>query len=213
MARGIAFRSVTFESSQSHWHGLFLEGGFDRQGRFVHLPTVELARMSACFPQRVIALFLQRKLLNERLAKSMVQWTHSGFSVNASVHISRAAAGRSPLREPQRVPPRSARRSPSTSLGRQQPRRGCERHGHRRLPRPVQRLLPHRLKDLSAHRVPCRGSPAPARGTKPTHSRLRLVLLSGSGHVVSHPVPPEPRSRGLETRPSSSAYPAHRSAR
>jgi len=59
-----------------------LEGGFDRQGRFVHLPTVDLAKMSACFRQRVIAFFLQRKLLNERLAKSMVQWTHSGFSVD-----------------------------------------------------------------------------------------------------------------------------------
>jgi hypothetical protein len=64
-----------------------LEGGFDRQGRFVHLPTVDLAKMSACFRQRVIAFFLQRKLLNERLAKSMVQWTHSGFFVDASVHI------------------------------------------------------------------------------------------------------------------------------
>lgn len=39
------------------------------------------------FRQRVIAFFLQRKLLNERLAKSMVQWTHSGFSVDSSVRI------------------------------------------------------------------------------------------------------------------------------
>jgi hypothetical protein len=70
-----------------HWHGLFLEGGFDRQGRFIHLPAMDLARMSSCFRQRVIAFFLQRKLLNERLAKSMVQWTHSGFSVDATVRI------------------------------------------------------------------------------------------------------------------------------
>ncbi len=45
-------------------------GGFDHQVQFVHLPTVDLAKMSACFRQRVIAFFLQRKLLNERLAKS-----------------------------------------------------------------------------------------------------------------------------------------------
>ena len=38
---------VVFQSSgeflrwNPHWHGLFLEGGFDRQGRFVHLPTVD----------------------------------------------------------------------------------------------------------------------------------------------------------------------------
>jgi len=38
--------------------------------------------MSACFRQRVIAFFLQRKLLNERLAKNMVEWVHSGFSVD-----------------------------------------------------------------------------------------------------------------------------------
>lgn len=70
-----------------HWHGLFLEGGFDRQGRFVHLPVVDVDRMSACFRQRVIAFFLQRKLLNERLAKSMLQWTRSGFSVDCSIRI------------------------------------------------------------------------------------------------------------------------------
>ena len=65
-----------------HWHGLFLEGGFDQEGRFLHLPTVDLANMSGCFRQRVIAFFLERKLLNERLARNMVKWTHSGFSVN-----------------------------------------------------------------------------------------------------------------------------------
>ena len=43
--------------------------------------------MSACFRQRVIAFFLERKLLNERLANNMVDWTHSGFSVDASIRI------------------------------------------------------------------------------------------------------------------------------
>jgi len=57
---------------------------------------MDLARMSSCFRQRVIAFFLQRKLLNERLAKSMVQWTHSGFSVDATVRI---PAGSSATRE------------------------------------------------------------------------------------------------------------------
>ena len=37
--------------------------------------------MRACFRRRVIAFFLGRKLLNERPAKNMVEWTHSGFSV------------------------------------------------------------------------------------------------------------------------------------
>ena len=76
---------VVFQSSGSfcrfhpHWHSLFLEGGFDREDRFIHVPTVDLARMSRCFRQRVIAFFLERKLLNERLAKNMLDWTHSGF--------------------------------------------------------------------------------------------------------------------------------------
>ena len=48
----------------------------------MHLPTVDLAKMSGCFRQRVIAFFLERKLQNERLAKNMVEWTHSGFSVD-----------------------------------------------------------------------------------------------------------------------------------
>jgi len=70
-----------------HWHSLVLEGGFSRDGRFVHVPTVDLAKMSGCFRQRVIAFFLDRKLLNEWLAKSMVEWEHSGFSVVGSVHL------------------------------------------------------------------------------------------------------------------------------
>ena len=64
---------LVFQSSGSfcrfhpHWHSLFLEGGFDNEGSFVHIPTVDLAKMSACFRQRVVAFFVERKLLNERL--------------------------------------------------------------------------------------------------------------------------------------------------
>jgi hypothetical protein len=89
---------VVFQSSgqfarwNPHWHGLLLEGGLDRDGRFDHLPTVDLARMSACFRQRVIAFFLERKLLNERLAKNMVEWAHPGFSVDGSIRIPWSAA-------------------------------------------------------------------------------------------------------------------------
>jgi hypothetical protein len=84
--------SGRFARWNPHWHGLFLEGGFDREGRFVHVPTVDLAKMSVCFRQRVIAFFLERKLLNERLAKNMVAWTHRGFSVDASTRIPAGSA-------------------------------------------------------------------------------------------------------------------------
>jgi len=84
--------SGQFARWNPHWHGLFLEGGFDREGRFLHVPTVDLAKMSACFRQRVIAFFLERKLLNERLAKNMLEWTHSGFSLDASIRIPAGSA-------------------------------------------------------------------------------------------------------------------------
>jgi hypothetical protein len=97
--RGIRTAAVmVFQSSgqfarcNPHWHGLFLEGGFDQEDRFLHVPTVDLAKMSACFRQRVIAFFLERKLLNERLAKNMLEWTHSGFSVDASIRIPAGSA-------------------------------------------------------------------------------------------------------------------------
>jgi hypothetical protein len=48
--------------------------------------------MSSCFRQRVIAFFLERKLLNERLARNMLDWTHSGFSVNASIRLPAGSA-------------------------------------------------------------------------------------------------------------------------
>ena len=43
--------------------------------------------MSSRFRQRVIAIFLERKLIDERRARYMLDWTHSGFSVDASIRI------------------------------------------------------------------------------------------------------------------------------
>jgi hypothetical protein len=48
--------------------------------------------MSGCFRQRGIAFFLERKLPNERLARNMLDWTHSGFSVDASIRIPAGSA-------------------------------------------------------------------------------------------------------------------------
>jgi hypothetical protein len=81
IAADVVFQSVgSFCRFHPHWHSLFLEGGFNREGRFIRVPTVDLAKMSGCFRQRVIAFFLERKLLNERLARNMLDWTHSGFA-------------------------------------------------------------------------------------------------------------------------------------
>jgi len=101
-----------FVSFNPHLHGIFLEGGFDRQGHFVHIPlggsgaqprgspTLDLARLARYFRTAMAAFFLQRSLINERLARSMLEWTRSGFSVDLSVRIPRPAAGHSPAGGP-----------------------------------------------------------------------------------------------------------------
>jgi hypothetical protein len=84
----IAYASAgDFVRFNPHLHGIFLEGGFDRQGRFVHIPALDLARLAQYFRAAMVAFFLHRSLINERLARSMLEWTHSGFSVDLSVGI------------------------------------------------------------------------------------------------------------------------------
>ena len=70
-----------------HLHAVFLEGGFDGDGRFVHVPSLDVAKLSQYFRSTVIDFFLQRRLIDERLAKNMIDWTHSGFSVDLTVKI------------------------------------------------------------------------------------------------------------------------------
>jgi hypothetical protein len=72
-------------------------------------------KMSACFRLRVVAFFLERKLLNERLARNMLDWTHSGFSVDASIHL---PAGSSKTREAlaQYIPRLTAGRRPAKGV-------------------------------------------------------------------------------------------------
>jgi len=70
-----------------HLHAVFLEGGFDGGGRFVHLPSLDPAKLGQYFRSTVIGFFLERRLIDERLAKNMLDWTHSGFSVDLTVKI------------------------------------------------------------------------------------------------------------------------------
>jgi len=93
----IAYASAgDFVRWNPHVHGIFLEGGFDPQGRFVHVPSVDLPRLAQYFRASMIGFFLKRSLINERLAKSMMGWTHSCFSLDISVKI---PAGSSRTRE------------------------------------------------------------------------------------------------------------------
>jgi len=69
----------------SHFHGLFLEGGFDQSGNFVYIPFSNLSQMTECFRRRVIKLFIEKKLINQHMADNLLSWRHSGFSVDASI--------------------------------------------------------------------------------------------------------------------------------
>jgi len=73
-----------------------LEGGFDETGRFVHVPLGKLNRMSEYFRRVIIKFFLNKQLISAKIATSLINWRHSVFNVDASVHI---PAGSSKTRE------------------------------------------------------------------------------------------------------------------
>jgi hypothetical protein len=54
-----------------------MEGGLDREGRFIHVPSLDLAKLGQYFRSSLAAFFLKRALLSERLASSMLDWTLS----------------------------------------------------------------------------------------------------------------------------------------
>jgi hypothetical protein len=64
-----------------------LEGGFDEAGRFVHIPLGNLLRMSEYFRRVIIKFFLKKELISAKIATTLINWRHSGFSVDASVRI------------------------------------------------------------------------------------------------------------------------------
>jgi len=64
-----------------------LEGGFDEASRFVHIPFGNLHRMSEYFRRVIIKFFLEKELISARLATNLINWKHSGFSVNHNIRI------------------------------------------------------------------------------------------------------------------------------
>ena len=70
----------------------FAKGGFDLQGRFVHVPSLDAAKLAQVFRTIMVSLFLRRQLISERLARNMLDWSHSGFSVDGSVRVPATSA-------------------------------------------------------------------------------------------------------------------------
>jgi hypothetical protein len=84
----LAYQSAgEFLRLNPHWHAIVLEGGFDEAGRFVHIPLGNLNRMSEYFRRVIIKFFLKKELISAKLATSLINWRHSGFSVDNSVHL------------------------------------------------------------------------------------------------------------------------------
>jgi hypothetical protein len=84
----LAYQSAgEFLKFNPHFHCLVLEGGFDEAGRFVHIPFGNLHRMSEYFRRMIIKFFLKKKLISATLATNLINWQHSGFSVDNSIHV------------------------------------------------------------------------------------------------------------------------------
>jgi hypothetical protein len=79
--------SGEFSRFHPHWQAIFLEGGFDLDGRFLHIPFGNLEKMAQAFRQRVLALLLDRGLIDRDRAEGLLCWRRSGFSVDGSVEL------------------------------------------------------------------------------------------------------------------------------
>ena len=89
-----------------------LEGGFDDAGTFYYIPFSGLDSMIEVFRRRVVGMLMDRGLLKADLAKYLLSWKHSGFSIDNSVTIfddqarenvaeyGDRADGRTPIRTP-----------------------------------------------------------------------------------------------------------------
>jgi len=55
-----------------HHHCLVLEGGFDKEGRFILVPLSGLEQMTEVFRRRLIWLLVEKKLLAEDFAQNLL---------------------------------------------------------------------------------------------------------------------------------------------
>ncbi len=70
-----------------HWHAIIMEGGIDCDGKFLSIPIKNTSNLTELFRCRVISYFVNKKLLNEKFARNLLSWKHSGFSVDNSILI------------------------------------------------------------------------------------------------------------------------------
>ena len=64
-----------------------LEGGFDRHDTFFYIPLGATAAHIEIWRRSVVALFLEKGLLNPDFARKILAWQHSGLSIESGTRI------------------------------------------------------------------------------------------------------------------------------
>ena len=82
-----------------HLHVLAATGLYDREGRFHEFPVESLEPLAELFRHRFIAALLDKKIISERKARQLLNWKHSGFSIDGGDRPVRSVAGRQQLAE------------------------------------------------------------------------------------------------------------------
>ena len=75
-----------------HVHALVTDGGFLPDGTFLSMPLHDTEVLSEAFRRAVLKLFVERELFQPNVAASMLEWMHSGFSVDDSVWLAEGDA-------------------------------------------------------------------------------------------------------------------------
>ena len=68
-------------------HALVADGVFDAAGRFMPLPPVPEALLAERLRREVLAVLTRKETIGSALARQMLEWHHSGFSVHNQVRV------------------------------------------------------------------------------------------------------------------------------
>ena len=66
---------------------MILEGGFDEDGNFIHIPILDFTEMKECFRQLVVNHFKNTGRITDKRARNLLSWRHSGFNIDNSIRI------------------------------------------------------------------------------------------------------------------------------
>jgi len=76
-----------FARFHPHWHVMALEGGFTRYDRFVYLPIGADEGILRVWQATMLALFLQKKLIDQTRVNILKDFKHSGFSIESETRL------------------------------------------------------------------------------------------------------------------------------